>query len=605
MTWIDPAVVLLYFIVVIGLGIWYKKRASRNLESYFLGGKNIHWLPLAMSGSVSNFDITGTMWIISILFVLGMKSMWHHWMWGFLMGAFFLSYMGKWVRRSNVMTAAEWMKTRFGDQPAGRLARTAYALMAVLTLASFVGYAYQGIGKFASVYIPLESWANKITVPFIQDLLRHNEADVLAVAIIGITTFYVILGGLYSVVLTDVIQTVILTLSGLFIAIVAWKSMTPQLLSRLPEDFASLKVPWRLPGFSGTENAQFELFGVMVLIWVFKGFLMNAGGPAQMYDFQRFLAARNDRDAAKIGASWSIFLIVRWAMVMGIALLALTGVTGVTDSEKIMPIILKDYLPVGLRGLVIAGLLAAFMSTFSSTVNSGASFIVRDIWQPFIRRGASERQSIKSAYWATVLLVLLGVLIGFKGESIAGIWNWMMVALGGGVIIPNVLRWYWWRMNGWGYALGTLGGITLSLTALFLKDVPSYVVFPMIVLASLLMSVLGSLLTRPVEYKILREFYSQVRPFGLWKPVKQETNMSSRKADHRSESMWLAVVNVLLGMVAISSLYLLPMYLVGHFYDHAFICFCAAGLSAAALKFTWYDHLPRKYKEGKTGYRIP
>ncbi|MCK4338113.1 MAG: sodium:solute symporter, partial [Candidatus Aminicenantes bacterium] len=86
MTWIDPAVVLLYFIVVIGLGIWYKKRASRNLESYFLGGKNIHWLPLAMSGSVSNFDITGTMWIISILFVLGMKSMWHHWMWGFLMG---------------------------------------------------------------------------------------------------------------------------------------------------------------------------------------------------------------------------------------------------------------------------------------------------------------------------------------------------------------------------------------------------------------------------------------------------------------------------------------------------------------------------------------
>ncbi len=121
MSSVDYGIILIYFAVVIGLGFWYQKRASKSLGAYFLGGKNIHWLALAMSGSVSNFDITGTMWIISILYVLGMKSMWHHWMWGFLMGAFFLSYMGKWVRRSNVMTAAEWMKTRFGSDSGGRI----------------------------------------------------------------------------------------------------------------------------------------------------------------------------------------------------------------------------------------------------------------------------------------------------------------------------------------------------------------------------------------------------------------------------------------------------------------------------------------------------
>ena len=91
MNGIDSTIVILYFITVIALGFWFRKRASKNLESYFLGGKRLPWLALAMSGSVSNFDITGTMWIVSILFVLGMKSMWHHWMWGFLMGAFFLS----------------------------------------------------------------------------------------------------------------------------------------------------------------------------------------------------------------------------------------------------------------------------------------------------------------------------------------------------------------------------------------------------------------------------------------------------------------------------------------------------------------------------------
>ncbi|MGD2295827.1 MAG: hypothetical protein PVF22_08315, partial [Candidatus Aminicenantes bacterium] len=343
MNLIDSTIVLLYFVVVLGLGFWYRKRAAKNLEAYFLGGKKLHWLALAMSGSVSNFDITGTMWIVSILFVLGMKSMWHHWMWGFLMGAFFLAFMGKWVRRSNVMTAAEWMKTRFGDDTAGRLARTAYALMAVLTLASFVGYAFQGIGKFASVYIPLESLAEHTQIPFLQSLVGNSEAQVLAVLIIGITTIYVLLGGLFSVVVTDVIQTVVLTVGSVIIAFIAWSKLTPDVLSRVPGDFASLRIPWTIPQLAGTENAHFQFFGALVIVWVLKGLLMNAGGPAQMYDFQRFLAARNDREASKLGAAWSVFLVVRWALVMGIVLLAVTGVTGVTDSEKVMPIVLKDF----------------------------------------------------------------------------------------------------------------------------------------------------------------------------------------------------------------------------------------------------------------------
>jgi len=324
---IDYGIVVLYFSVVIGLGFWYRRRASKSLGAYFLGGKSIHWLALAMSGSVSNFDITGTMWIISILFVLGMKSMWHHWMWGFLMGAFFMSYMGKWVRRSNVMTAAEWMRTRFGTDAGGRLARTAYALMAVLTLASFVGYAYQGIGKFASVYIPLESFAQYTSIPWLQNILTIYEPDVLAVTVIGVTTLYVIIGGLYSVVVTDVIQTVILTVGSIFIAYIAWSKLTPELLTQLPEGWFSLNVPWRIKEFAGTDNAHFEFFGALVIVWVLKGLLLNAGGPAQMYDFQRFLAARDARDAAKVGAAWSFFLIVRWAMAIGIALLSLTVIT--------------------------------------------------------------------------------------------------------------------------------------------------------------------------------------------------------------------------------------------------------------------------------------
>jgi Na+/proline symporter len=129
--------------------------------------------------------------------------------------------MGKWIRRSNVMTAAEWIKIRFDSDSGGKLARTAYALMVVLTLACFVGYAYQGIGKFASVYIPLESLSQYMPYSILERIVTEYEPDVQAVMIIGVTTLHVVLGGLYSVVVTDVIQTIVLTLGSIFIAYIA------------------------------------------------------------------------------------------------------------------------------------------------------------------------------------------------------------------------------------------------------------------------------------------------------------------------------------------------------------------------------------------------
>jgi solute:Na+ symporter, SSS family len=598
MTTLDTLILIAYFVVVLGAGFWYKKRASRDLESYFLGGKRMHWLALSMSGSVSTFDITGTMWIVSILYVLGMKSMWHHWMWGVFMAAFFMGYMGKWVRRSNVMTAAEWMKTRFGDGPSGRLARTAYAIMAVVFLTTLIGYAYQGIGKFAAVYIPLDALAAKTAIPWLQELCTTYEKDVLAVCIIGITTLYVVLGGLYTVVVTDVIQTLILTIAALFIGYVAWARLTPELLSQLPPDWTSLAVPWRIPEMAGTDNAHFEFFGALVLVWVAKGLLLNASGPAQMFDFQRFLAARDARDASKIGAAWSLFLVVRWGMTVGIALLALTGVVSVTDSEKIMPLVLRDMLPTGIRGLVIAGLMAAFMSTFSSTLNGGASFIVRDLWQPYFKPDATDHQAITFSHVATVLMVFVGILIGFGAGSIAQVWNWAMMALGGVMIVPNVLRWYWWRMNGWGYSVATLGGLVLAVPLAFFPDIPTYYAFPVIALISLVLSVVVSLATKPTESAILAGFYTSVRPFGIWKPVREQSGLSAEEVSERSESMLLTVTNVVLGMAAICGMYLAPMYLVGHWYDKAFAWFAVFVVTAVTLKFTWYDYLPEPGENG-------
>jgi len=588
---LDLAAIGAYFAIVIAAGLWYRRRAAQNLTAYFLGGKKMHWSLLAMSGAVSNFDITGTMWMVSVLYVLGMQSWWHHWMWGVALPAFGLAYMARWVRRSKVMTAAEWMKTRFGEDGGGRAARYASAFLAILFTAACVGYAFQGIGKFTEVYLPLDSIADHL--PFASQWVVDNQAAVLATLVFAVTTLYVAVGGLYSVVVTDVIQTVILTASGVVIVVVAYRHLSPEIVaSSVPADFVRLTPAWRMDHLAGTDHAAYQMFGLLTVTWVAKGLLMNAGGPGQLYDFQRHLAAASVRDACKLAASWPFFLVVRWGMVAGITLLALSGVMDARDPEKVMPAVLHEYLPAGIRGVVIAGLLAAFMSTFSSTVNSGASFVVRDLWQPIFRPRADERHLIRTSYIATVAIVIAGILIGFRAESIGQIWGWMMMALGASTIVPNVLRWYWWRINGWGYAAGVVGGILLSVIALFVPEIPIYQIFPAICVGSLLASVGVSCLTRPTEGPTLENFFTTVRPFGFWGPLRHSVGTSARRPRPASESATRSLCNAALGVVGLTALYLGPMYLVGHWHLRAAVCGATFAVCAAALYFSWYKYLP-------------
>ena len=166
------------------------------------------------------------------------------------------------------------------------------------------------------------------------------------------------------------------------------------------------------------------------------------------------------------------------------------------------------------------------------------------------------------------------------------------MALGAGVVIPNVLRWYWWRMNGWGYSFGMLGGMFLSLLTLFFPGTPPYYVFPLICTASLLVSIAASLVTQPIDQNTLICFYRSVRPFGWWKPIREQSRLSAEELSAKSESVWLTVLNVVVGMLGVSGLYLSPMYLVGHWYVRSIMWFALALAAVATLKYTWYRNLP-------------
>jgi Na+/proline symporter len=342
----------------------------------------------------------------------------------------------------------------------------------------------------------------------------------------------------------------------------------------------------------------------LVAVWLAKGLLLCLSGPEQLYDFQRFLAARDAREASKLGALWGFIHTVRWPFAMAIAVMAILGIGNPEldellkkDPEKALPLIISARLPQGAVGFMLAALLSGFLATFSSTVNGGAAYLVRDIYQRYVRPEAGQPTLIRASYLASAGLIAVGLVIAYFGTSINTAFMWIFGTLAAGILPPNVLRWYWWRLNGWGYAAGILGGMVLSLgqvigdNYLWRHPTPLYVGFPAIALASTVITILTAWLTGPTEATVLAEFYRKVQPAGFWSPVKQALQ-SDGPGWQKQESFARDALNTLLAVLAVCALYVGTLYLIVHRHGTAAGCFILTALLGALLWVTWYKHLP-------------
>lgn len=458
------------------------------------------------------------------------------------------------------------------------MARTAGAVLMVTFLIFSIGYAYAGLSKFLPVLIPG---------------MDPSTGRLLAIGVMALTTAYVTLGGFSSVVLADVIQLALSSLAGLAIGVLVFLRLAPGDVARLHATFSLDAMPRQHLQFPAGYESWNE-FGFLWLYLVAAGFLLNMSGAGGHYGEQRFLATRSEADAAKAGAAWGFFLIPRWAMIAGFVYLATSGLVGSADPEKILPVVIVDLIPDGLRGLLIAALLAAFMSSFSSTVNAAASIVVCDLVQPAAPQ-LSVKALIRTSYAVTVSVVTIGIIVGMQAESIKSIWVWMLAGIIGATLIPNVLRWHWWRFNGWGYAwgiffgLGTTFAIGLGQNLGWFgpRPVPEYVYAPLIWVASLAGCLAGSLMTPPTPGDTLQQFYTRVRPLGFWAPVRATAGPAEQPQSFRS-----TVTNVALGLIALVSCYLCVFFLIGHYFEHLAVTAAAFLASAFILYRTWYLRLP-------------
>lgn len=585
---LDQIIVVVYLAAIMSIGFAMKRKAAKGMSSYFLGGRQLPWWALAMSGSSSYFDITGTMWIVSTFIALGLKGMWVHWLWGFPITAFYLAYMGKWIRRSDAMTGAEWMKTRFGPSKAGDLARLSYTLFAVLTISALLGYSAIGMGKFGSIFLPF-------------------SPNVCALLILGVTGLYVILGGFHGIVRVEIVQTIVLSLGAIVFSIIGYLHFdAAAFAAKVPASWNDIAPSIRPEAFQGlvSGGTDYSFFGALVAVWVAKGLLLCLSGPEQLYDFQRFLAAKDERDASKLGALWGAIHTVRWCFAMAIAVMAIMGIGNVVLDEKLradpetaLPLIIGSMLPVGLVGFMLAALLSGFLATFSSTVNGGAAYLVKDVYQRYINPTASDKTLVRVSYFSSALLIIVGLVISYFGTSINTAFLWIFGTLAAGILPPNVLRWYWWRLNGQGYAAGVFGGMALSLGQVFLEQfgvidsLPLYVGFPVIAICSTLITIAVSLITQPTDIETLKNFYRKVQPAGAWQPAK-EAILAENPNFKKQSPFSLELLNTVIAMIGITALYVSMLYLILHRLTIGFSLLATTLVTVIILYFTWYKTLP-------------
>jgi SSS family solute:Na+ symporter len=604
LTLLDVSIIASYLATMVIIGWVLRKKARQNKESYLMGGKKLPWYMLGMSDASDMFDISGTMWMVALCFVYGMKSIWIPWLWPVFNQVFLMMFLSKWLRRSNATTGAEWLASRFGKTGPGiKGSHTVVVAFALLSCLGFLAYGFVGLGKFIEIFVPWESVKAYIPFNISPEFVPHFYGIIFTL----FAMFYSILGGMHSIVLGDFIKYIIMTVACISVAVIAMIHLKDHPLN-VPSGWANPFFGWKLdldwgkivPDANKKIAADgFGVFGFFFMMMLFKGAFASLAGPAPNYDMQKILSTRSPKDASKMSGFVSIILLpVRYSLIIGLTVLALLYYDkmnlqsgGETDFEKILPATINGFLPAGILGLVLTGLLGAFMGTFSGTVNAAQAYIVNDIYLKYVNPQATTRKVISMNYLAGIVVVTLGIILGFYAKDVNSVLQWIVGALYGGYIAANMLKWYWWRFNANGFFWGMAGGIIAALVFpyVFPHTLALYY-WPLLFLISLAGCFIGTYTAPATEMTFLKSFYKTVKPWGFWQPVHLEV-IKEDPQFQPNKRFGLDMFNVVLGIIGQCCLTILPMFLVLWLKLPLLITVLILAVIIFILKKTWWNKL--------------
>ncbi len=578
---LDLSIIGLYFLGMLLIGFVVQRRATKKLDSYFLGDRAVPWWMLGLSGCSSYIDIGGTMAMVGVLFYLGLKSIWiTHVFWGWFMICLYMAYQAKYIRRSGVMTFAEWNETRFGPTRDAEAARLAAALFLLVLMVCNLMFMAVGTGKFVEEFLPLPRWASSLIV-------------------FGVVGTYVTLGGFFGVILTDIFQTVLIAIGTVVLSVMAFQggSGTAALAAK-GTDWLSLAPTWSL--WSGYADQvpksyqEYQAFGPILLAGFLWMIFRLLAGP-NVWDFQFFLTTRSPRDASLSAGLWTVGYTMRWFIGLAFLVLGfrLLGSEASFDAEKIMPLVMHR-LPQGLRGIFMAVLLAAQMSTLSAMINVTSSVVLNDFLKRYLARKFDERQLVRLGQVASLGAITVGFLFSLQFRDVVSAWETMIFVVVTMILVPATMRWHWWRFGARAFVLSMASSAAvIVLQKLVFRGWSVSEGLAADVLASLVLTLLFGAFSKPADLEVLVKFYAKVRPFGVWGPVRAEA-VNRGLVPPCDKMPRMDILNAFITAVFQLALALVPFYLFLRRWSQFWFWMATLAVLSVVLYFTWYRNLPAK-----------
>ena len=531
---IDFWVILAYLVFVLLIGFFCRKIAAKNKEEYFLAGRNIPWWLAGISIVATSFAADTPLAICGIIANRGLSGNWLWLPWMGVHAAMIVFFAAAW-RKTGVLTDAQFISIRYSGNRKEALRLLRAGVSGILLNCIILAWVFRAMLKISNIFFNWEKWLPglfdifKWILPASGELGSPNEAISL-IFIIIIIAIYSSMGGIRGVIITDFIQFILTLVGGVWLAMSAWnyvggqKGLSESLDRIYGEGHHFLDLFPSQAGWLSTLEIGSLLFAIYILVQSISAIDSDGGG----YIMQRLAATRSAKDARKASILFFIFqyLIRIWPwFIVGVAAIIILpigqdvytiegSILVLGDRESAYPVLMDLLLPPGILGLVLAGLLAAFMSTVDTHINWGASYIVND-WFLKIFPSASDKAQIRVARSAVILFLVIALIISLYIGTIEKGWR-AVATIGAAFGTPTLLRWFWWRLNAEAEFAAITAGILAGGILAFFTDISYEFRLILTTSSSFLGVIAGVYWGKPVEAATIKHFIEKVHPIGFW-----------------------------------------------------------------------------------------
>ncbi|MBI2966924.1 MAG: Na+:solute symporter [Bacteroidetes bacterium] len=514
----DWLIIIAYLFISLAVGLYFRKKASRSITDFFLGGRSFPWYLAGISMVATTFAADTPLAVTELVAKNGISGNWLWWnmLIGGMLTVFFFSRL--W-RRAEILTEPEFIELRYGGRPAALLR----------------GFKAVHLGFFMNCLII--GWVNLAMVTVIEVFfeLPHFTAILLVAGIMALTAFYSALSGLWGVAVTDAIQFIIAMTGCIVLAVIVVNSDAvggiEGLKEKLPERtfsfFPSFSTGDGISDLGNSLTLGIGSFLAYMCIWWSSWYPGNEPGGGG-YVAQRIMSTKNEKHALLSTLLFQVanYCLRPWPWIL-VGLCTLVLYPGLPDEEKRLGYVyaMRDFLPAGLKGLMLVAFLAAYMSTLSTQLNWGTSYLVNDLYKRFIVPPGTIRIPVEemkhyvtAGKMITIGLMVVSLFVTLLIETISGVWQFI-IECGAGLGLVLILRWYWWRINAWSEIGATIFPFFYYAFSKFILGLEFPVSFFFTVGLTTVSWLILTYATAPEAPAVLKNFYQRVKPGGFWKKI--------------------------------------------------------------------------------------